>query len=214
MERLKFQLKLAIRHLSVRPIAGDALGSDITVSPIRVGQACDADAFAAGRIGEFAVTYIKSHMGNAASRCIEENKIADTKIGFGYRCALLRLACRCAGEGHTEFVEDVPGESGTIETCCGCTAVFVRRSRYLTDCGIDRIGAGGICTCCPGCKYDCCTQYGNNELLQKFFPLMPTELAKGSVVGISLYSLWNKNNSPAMVPPFSCKRNSAFINIL
>lgn len=60
--KVKISLKLAVRHLSVRPFAGDAFGSDITVSPIRVGQACDADAFAAGRICEFAVAYIKSHV--------------------------------------------------------------------------------------------------------------------------------------------------------
>lgn len=128
MERLEFALNLAIRHLSVRPFAGDALGSDITVSPIRVGQTSNANTFAAGRICEVAVTYIKSHVGNAASCRVKENKIADAKIRFGYRCALLCLACRRAGEGHTEFVEDVPGKSGTIETCCGCTAVFIRRS--------------------------------------------------------------------------------------
>ncbi len=44
------------------------------------------------------------------------------------------------------------------------------------------------------------------SFFKKNFPLMPTELAKGSVEGISLYSLWNKNNSPAMVPPFSCEK--------
>ncbi len=128
MEKLEFALNLAVRHLSVRPIAGDALGSDITVSPIRVGQACDADAFAAGRVGEFAVAYIKAYMGNAAACRIEEDEIADTKIRFGYGCALLRLACRRACECNTEFVEDVPGKSGTIETCCSGAAVFVRRS--------------------------------------------------------------------------------------
>lgn len=128
MERLKLLLKLAVRHLSVRPIAGDALGSDITVGPIRVGQACDAYAFAARRVGEFAVAYIKAYMGNAAARRVEEDEIADAKIRFGYGRALLRLACRCAGESYTEFVEDVPGESGTIETCCSGAAIFVRRS--------------------------------------------------------------------------------------
>lgn len=74
------EAKLALNHLAVCPIARYALGGNITVRPIRIGKARDADAFAAGRVGEFAVAYIESHMGNAASRRIEENEVADTKI--------------------------------------------------------------------------------------------------------------------------------------
>ena len=103
-------------HLAVGPFTGYALGCDITISPIRIGQAGNTNAFTAGRIGEFAVAYIETDVGDSSSGRVKEYQIADTQVRLGYGRALFSLACGCAGQLNAEFLEDIPGESRAIET--------------------------------------------------------------------------------------------------
>ncbi len=116
MENMRFDEKLTIDHLTIRPFAGCALCGHIAFRPVRIGKTCSADAFTARRVGKLAATHIESHVRNAAARRIEEDEIAYAEIGFRYGCTLLGLACSRARQINAEFLEDISGKSGTIET--------------------------------------------------------------------------------------------------
>lgn len=110
-----------------------SFGANVAVGPVSLAQWADVYTLWAGGLCKFAVPDVNAYMGNSVTQRIEEYKIAGTQIAFGNRRSNAVLCFGGAGQGKTDTLEYVLGESWTIEARGTSTSSFVWNSDGFGD---------------------------------------------------------------------------------